>query len=170
MAETARIAILSAAEDAAWRDAAVAALPHFVPTRVALTPASVLDPGYPVLLIWTERAASRERVVRKLLGARRDVVLWRPDGAAAPAWLDTAWPVGPDMPARTLALVVRRVQEETVRAVSAPPRRRTSLALPAAASVAAAVLLGCVAMAAHWRDRPAAAAERAPLTELRGRQ
>lgn len=171
MAETARIAIVSAAEDAGWRDAASAALSEFAQTRVALVPASVLDPGYPVLLVWTARAAERARVVRKLVGLRADVIVWRPDDTPAPAWLGRAWPVGPDMSAKTLALVARRVQAETMRAVSAPSRKRQAFAAaPAIFGLTMALAVAAAALATQWRERSAVAAEPTPLLDLRGRE
>lgn len=130
----------------------------------------MLDPGYPVLLIWTERAAAHAEIVAHLLAGRDDLILWRPDGARTPAWLSSAYPVGPDMPARALAIVVRLALSESARAApvarSAPrvPRR----ILPAAVALGVA-LLGCVALAAQWKAQPHAAAQ-PPPAELRGRQ
>ena len=163
-----RIAILSAAGDVGWRDAAARALRTFVQTRVVLNASSVLDPGYPVLLIWTARASAYAEIAGRLLAGRDDVVLWRPDGAVAPAWLASAYPVGPDMPARALAIMIRFALAETARRLP-DPRRAPRRLLPAAAALGAA-LIGCAALAAQWKAQPVAAAEGAPVADLRGRE
>lgn len=165
-----RIAILSAPGDIGWRNAAARALGAYALTKVALTAQSVLDPGYPVLLIWTARAAAQDEVARALLATRRDIVLWRPDGTAPPPWLTGGYPVGPDMPARALALMIRIALSENVRGSSSPPPRKSPRRIAPAAAVLGAALMVCAALAAHWKDQPVAAAQAPPVAELRGRQ
>jgi hypothetical protein len=165
-----RIAILSAPGDIGWRNAAAKALGAYALTKVALTAQSVLDPGDPVLLIWTARAAAQDTVARALLAGRRDVVLWRPDGAAAPGWLSGGYPVGPDMPARALAIMVRIALSETGREALPAPRKPPHRLAPAAAAALCAAAIACAALAAQWVDRPVATAHAPPVVELRGRQ
>ena len=168
-----RIAILFAPEDVRHRAVAAVALDEFVHAITPLHADSVIDPGTPVLLIWTRCAARHEDLARGLLGATDDVIVWRPDGAPAPTWLAHAYPVGPEMHARTLALMARLAMSEAERRHPAPPRARPPMArLALAGAMCAGVLLAAAGAAIGFagRDSRAAVAEAAPIAGLRGLQ
>ena len=167
----ARLAILFAEEDGHHRAAAVAALEGFALTVTPLRPGSLLDPGAPVLAIWSARTARREGLARELLARVTDVVLWRPDGAPAPQWLAHAYPVGPEMPVRTLALMARLAVAEGERRARTPapkraPLRRRALRLAVGGGALLVVAGAAFLIVAHGQSRAALA----PVTGLRGMQ
>ncbi len=169
-----RIAILYAAEDERWRDEAVAALAAFTHALTPLRASSVIDPGVPVLLIWTAQAARRHAEARAIVRACADVIVWRPDGAAAPGWLTDAVPIGPEMPARALALMAKfAIAEGERRAREPAPRRRRLGALAVAACVCGGVMVATAGGAMLYAARDpvhASVAVLPSLVELRGRQ
>lgn len=170
----ARIAILYAAEDERWRDEAMAALVAFTHALTPLRAGSVIDPGFPVLVIWTAHAARRPAQARAILRSCDDIIVWRPDGALTPAWLSAAVPVGPEMPARTLALMAKFVAAEAERRTRAPSSRRRSRGKLALAACAGASVLVAMAGAAMFHGSGAPerihAVRSPPLEDLRGLQ
>ena len=170
----ARIAILYADEDTRWRAAAVDALAAFTHALTPLRAGSVLDPGIPVLVIWTGHAARHQGAARAIVGAAQDVIVWRPDGAPAPAWLADAVPIGPEMPTRSLALMAQYALAEEQRRARAPaPRRRGLGRLALAAGVGAALtalIAGAAMLHATRAPEQARATPGGPVTGLRGLQ
>jgi len=169
----ARIAILYAVEDARWRDVAVAALAGFTHALTPLRPGSVIDPGVPVLVIWTAHAACGQAEARAIVRSCADVIVWRPDGAPAPAWLADAVPIGPEMPVRSLALMAKFAVDEGERRGRVPGLRRRLGGLAFAAGVGGITTLVLAGAAMLWATRDpirAEVAERPPVTDLRGLQ
>lgn len=170
----ARIAILYADEDERWRDVAVASLADFTHALTPLRPGSMIDPGVPVLVIWTAQIARRQAEVRVIVRACADVIVWRPDGAPPPAWLADAVPIGPEMPVRSLALMAKFAVDEGERRTRGPvTRRRRFGRLALVAGVGGVVTLVLAGAAMLWATREPVRAEvaaRPPVTDLRGLQ
>ena len=144
------LAILSAEEDDRHCKAAVAALDAFALTLAPLRAGGVLDPDAPALLIWTAHAMRRDDLARAMLADVADVVLWRPGGTPAPRWLAHAYPVGPEMPARTVAVMARLAVSESDRrariAAPKPQARPRRLAVGVAACGGVALVVAAAAM------------------------
>lgn len=169
----ARIAIVSAPADAAWRDAAAAALAGYEPRLTPLEAGSEIDPALCVVLVWTGEAAGRAPLARRLLGARADIVLWRPDDAPTPDWLAHACPVGPEMEPHALRLVVQFALDEAARRDLTPPVRRTwGRKAMVMSGVAAGVILAAAGLSlfAAGSDAPDDVAHAPPVSGLRGWQ
>lgn len=167
------IAVLYADADMRWRGAAVVALSGFTHALTVLRAGAAIDPGVPVLVIWTAHAARHREEARAILRSSPDVVLWRPDGAPAPAWLPDAAPVGPEMPAQSLALMAKFAAAQAHRRAHEPPPRRRLEKLTLVSCIGAGVTLMLAGAGMYdaagdaVRDRVAAPL---PIAELRGTQ
>lgn len=150
-----RVAILFAPEDHDVAERVRFALGDSEAFLAAYESNVVFGPQLVLLAVWTRRAAAHAQALRAFAEARRGVVIWRADGAEAPAGLES-FSVCADASPRDLAAALKLAEMQIVRAADDDlasrrrhPARRVALTV---AGAGVALALGAAGAAAFMLD------------------